>query len=303
MHVSARSSAMLYGRTAWLAFNEGSGSNNEAAVAALEAAFEKAECRLGRRICFPRDDAPTAAMLGGDAVDMLVIFAGDGTINSIVTGLYGWDGAVLVLPGGTMNLLSHRMHGDADAADIIARAAEGRVRRVRPAILRSRHGDALTGMLAGPGTAWNDVREAMRETDIVGMVSSASEAIGQSTSGAMVACREPDCGRDEGYTAIMLTPHDEGVELNGFYVDGVGDYLKQGLALARRDFRSGPHELLGTHPRVRIASTGAEPIGLLIDGEPAKSAGAEETIELARCEVDLLATVDTAATGSDKAPA
>lgn len=293
---------MLHGRTIWLAFNEGSGSNSDAALAKLEAAFEKAECRLGRRICFPREDAPTAATLGGETVDLLVIFAGDGTINSIVTQLYGWSGAVLVLPGGTMNLLSRRLHGEADAAEIIARAAEGQARRVRPMVLRSRHGDGLTGMLAGPGTAWNQVREAMRETDIVGMVSSTSEAIGESTTGPMVICREPGCGREEGYAAIMLTPHEEGIEVNGFYADTIADYLQQGLALIRRDFRSGPHEKLGIHPRVRLASTGGEPIGLLIDGEPVEATGGEEKFELARCEVDLLATTDSGEVGPRREP-
>lgn len=284
---------MLCNRTVWFAFNEGSGSNDEAARRALEDAFARAECRLHRRVCFPRDAAPDAGALTAAGVDILVVFAGDGTINAIVSGLAGWGGAVLVLPGGTMNLLSGRLHGEVDAATIIGRVAEGKARKTRPTIIRSRHGDALTGMLAGPGTAWNEVREAMRETDVVGMVATAREAIVESTGGTGVICREPKAGREEGYAAMMLTPHEAGIELNGFYADTVADYVKQGMALIRRNFRLGPHESVGTFPKLRLASAGAEPIGLLIDGEPAERAGLEESFDIGRCAVDLLATAET----------
>jgi hypothetical protein len=281
---------MFGGRTVWLAFNEGSGSNDEAALAELEAAFHTAEVRLGRRIGFPRETVPHSALLSEHAVDVLVIFAGDGTISSIVTKLYGWDGTILVLPGGTMNLLSKRLHGEAKADEIITRVAQGEATIVRPTVLRSAHGDGLTGMLAGPGTAWNHVREAMRERDVVGIVGKTGEAIGESTSGGLVACRTPTVGAEDGYPAITLVPHDGGVELKGFRSESIGDYLKQGLALVRGNFRDGPHETLGQFPELTLASTDGEPLGLLIDGEMIEGTAAEERFALARCEVDLLAT-------------
>ena len=286
---------MFGGRTVWLAFNEGSGSNDEAALAELEAAFHKAEVKLGRRIGFPRETVPPSDLLKEHAVDVLVIFAGDGTISSIVTDLYGWDGAVLVLPGGTMNLLSKRLHGDVKADEIIARVAEGGAHTTRPTVIRSAHGDGLTGMLAGPGTAWNHVREAMRERDVVGIVGKTGEAIGESTGDGLVSCREPAAGREEGYPAITLRPNDGGVELKGFRSESVGDYLRQGLALVRGNFRDGPHETLGVFPELTLASTDGEPLGLLIDGEMIEGTAAEERFTLAHCEVDLLATDATAA--------
>jgi diacylglycerol kinase family enzyme len=278
--------------TVWLAFNEGSGSNDAAAHRALEEAFEQAGCRLQRQLRFPHEAAPDRPALAAGKVDVLAIFAGDGTIHSILGGLSGWDGAVLVLPGGTMNLLSRRLHGEADPATIVARVAQGRARRVRPTTIRSRHGDALTGILAGPGTAWNEVREAMRGTDIPGIVTGTKEAITESTTGTAVICREPAAGRDEGYAAMMLTPRAAGIELSGFYADTVADYVRQGMALLRRNFRDGPHETLGTHPKIRLSAAGADPIGLLVDGEPAQ-AGTEATFELGRCALELLATIET----------
>lgn len=281
---------MLEGKTIWLASNAASGSNSEAALRALDEAFGDAACMIGRRIGFHEEGAPDLAELRREGVDILVIFAGDGTVNTLVTRLYGWEGAVLVLPGGTMNILARRLHGEAEPAEIVARVAQGRARRVRPTLARSRYGDALAGVLAGPGTAWAEVREALRETDVLGTVKGAAEAIGESTAGPKVVCREPGCGRREGYSAIQLTPTDDGLEVEGYYAETIADYAKQGIALLRRNFREGPHEDLGRHALVRLACPEGEAMGLLIDGEPCDAAS-EESFALARCGVDLLATV------------
>ena len=65
------------------------------------------------------------------------------------------------------------------------------------------HGDALTGILAGPGAAWADVREAIREPDVATVVTTLTDAIGESTAGARVACHDPACGRDD---CVRITP-------------------------------------------------------------------------------------------------
>src|SRR5689334_7800485 len=108
---------MIKGKTIWLAVNAASGSNRDAAVPALERAFRDETCLIARRISFHEEGATTIDELRRATVDVLVIFTGDGTVNSLVTGLTGWEGAVLVLPGGTMNILSGRLHGDAEPAE------------------------------------------------------------------------------------------------------------------------------------------------------------------------------------------
>ena len=283
---------MIRGKTIWLVANAASGSNSDGALAALDAAFGEANCLIDRRLNFHEEGVPSVDSLRQHGVDVLVVFAGDGTTNAVVTALYGWEGTVLVLPGGTMNILAHRLHGDAEPAEIISRVAAGRARATRPTILRSRYGDALSGVLAGPGTAWGDVRESLREADVIGTLKGAAEAIGESTGGPKVICRDPLCGRPQGYSAIQLSPMSEGLAVDGYYVETLSDYAKQGMALLRRNFRDGPHDSLGPFPSVRLASPDGDAMGLLIDGEPAKAAGAEETFTLAPCEVDLLATAD-----------
>lgn len=274
----------------WLVCNESSGSNDDAAVAALVQAFADAGLDLDRVLRFPDEPAPQPAQLDTAGVGILCVFGGDGTTHSVVANASGWDGgAVLVLPGGTMNLLAKRMHGDVPAPEIVARLKGGGWRTARPQVIHSRHGIGLTGALAGPGTVWNEVREAMRSANVLEFVATAREAISQSTSGPKVTCAQVDCGRDEGYAAITVVPRADGLEANGYYAESLADYAGQGIALLNRDFRDGPHDALGRHATLRLVCPSGEQMGLLIDGEPFDGA-AEEEFALGPCAVDLVTT-------------
>lgn len=272
----------------WLVVNPASGSNSPVAMNALEACCGDNGFALDRCIAFPDESLPDAAALEAAGVDTVAVYAGDGTVNAAVTGLYGWAGAILVLPGGTMNLLAKRLHGESPTEEIVARAGAGAVRRVRPRVARTAHGDALAGLLAGPGTAWYAVREAMRDIDIAGMAGSAGEALAETTTGA-VHCADPPLGLEDGYPLIEITPGQWGLQIDAYHADNTGEFLQQGWALLRRQFREGPHDRLGLVDRLEVADRDGRPIGLLIDGEHAQGRPREE-FTVAACEVDLLAT-------------
>jgi hypothetical protein len=97
-------------------------------------------------------------------------------------------------------------------------------------------------------------------------------------------------GRAEGYPLLMATPGEEGIALHAYYAENPRDYLAQGLALARRDFRDGPHELLGQAARITLEAVSEDGFGVLLDGEPAWSDAAVELV-LAPSPVNLLATL------------
>ncbi len=280
---------MSKGEPIWLVYNRSSGSNDDAALAQLEAALAEAGFEIARRSCFPEEDAPDAEVLAREQIGMVCIFAGDGTIHSVVTALFGWSGRVLVLPGGTMNLLSRRLHGEAAPAEIVARIGAEEDRITRPPILEGRLGYALTGALAGPGAEWNNAREAMRKSALGELISAATDAASQSMSGDRVVCRGREQERPEGYPAISITPEEGGIEVTGYYADGIGDYLGQLAAILKGDFRDGPHDELGIFAQIELASLGGEPLGLLMDGEPF-TGEASETFRITACGVDLVAT-------------
>lgn len=275
----------------WLVRNPASGSNDDQRLSAMRGALDRAGLVVMRETAFPREKLPTAAELDAAGIGTLVIFAGDGTVNAAVTSLYGWGGQILVLPGGTMNILSILLNGEADAAAVIGRL--GRARRGPIPVIRTTSGDALAGLIVGPGTAWNHVREAMRSGDVLGFLSGAAAAIEESTTGSMVACDldadGSEEGRGQGYSAILLTPHEEGIEVEGYFAETFADYAQQGFALLRRNFRQGPHHDLGTVRRLKCRCIDGTPTDLLIDGEPAPGGTGMEFV-LARSGVDLIAT-------------
>ena len=286
---AARCRGMGGARAIWLVNNVSSGSNDAAALAALDACCDEHGLRVTRRTMFPAQDLPTPGILDAAGIDLVAVFAGDGTINSLIEALAGWAGAVLVLPGGTMNLLYQRLHGERPMEDVVAAVARGEAKLCRPGVIRCAYGNAYAGMLAGPGTSWGRVREALREAAFAELAESTIEAIDESLTGEMIFCAEPPLGRGDGYPLLCLEPGDEAMEIVAYHAESATAYLEQAWALVRRNFREGPHERLGVARKVRLASTRGNPFGLLIDGEQADAASGVE-FALAASQVDLLAT-------------
>lgn len=276
-------------RSLWLVTNPASGSNDVDTAERLCLCCDTAGLHVDRVIRFPDDPLPSSTELDQSGIDLVGVFAGDGTINALVSSLYGWNGKILILPGGTQNLLYHRLHGQQEMEFVLQEVASGRARRTRPRIIRCEQGDGLAGIMAGPGTAWNEVREAIRDVDIPAIATSAATALEQSVSAPTIACRDPALGRKEGYPLIELTPEEGGFAVDAYHSDTIEEFLAQGLALIRREFREGPKDRLGLVSRLTVYAPAGGEIGLLIDGEPAE-AGPHVQFELVACEVDLLAT-------------
>ena len=270
----------------WLVVNRASGSSDEGTPEALAKRFAESGHPLARAVVLPDEQPPSRAAIEAGGVDLLAIHAGDGTQNAVITTLYGWSGRVLVLPGGTQNLLAKSLHGEASADQIIAALGNGALQVVRRDLVHSAQGDGLCEILAGPGARWSDVREAMRERDLKEVAATLGEAIGQTSGGAAVRIAEPALGKADGYPAVRLYPDDGALAVDGYDAEGIADVARQGLALLRRDFRDGPHDELGLHPAVVCRSD--HPIDLMIDGER-KRGGREERFERRECAVDFLA--------------
>ena len=273
--------------TTWLVVNAASGSNSDEAVDQLNDELARAGHAPARIVRLPGDDLPDAAVLDAAGVTVLATFTGDGTAGAQVAKLHGWGGHVLILPGGTQNLLARRLHGERSTADVVSELGSGRMQTVQLSLIRSAHGDALCEVVAGPGAHWSDVRETMRDGDVAGMASTLAEAIGKSAGGPAVALSDPVLGKPEGYPAVRLSPGPAGMAVDGYGADNAADFARQGMAILRRDFRQGPHDKLGYHAAVSCRSD--EPIELMLDGERATGV-LEERFEQALCPVKFLAS-------------
>jgi Diacylglycerol kinase catalytic domain len=266
----------------WLVTNPASGSNTPEAVEAIGAALCPA-----RTIAFPNDPLPTRADLESAGVGTLAVFTGDGTINSAAAALEGWGGALLVLPGGTQNLLSKALHGDRSLDAILADLPNAR--RTRRRGIRTSQGMSLIEVLTGPGAMWADVRESVRDLDLGAMAETFGNALRQTREGPAVHLVDPAKGKSEGYRAILLAPEGESVLVEGYDFADIGEFAAQGFAmLVKRNFREGPHDDIGAFSAVTVRSDAA--IALMIDGER-RNGSTQETFTCEEMALDFLCTL------------
>lgn len=277
-------------RKIWLVTNEASGSNDDAGVGQVLQACRRSGMTIAGRSTFPADPLPTPDVLAEADIHVLAIFAGDGTVNAVLQAMAGWRGQVLVLPGGTMNLLFHRLFGDLALEQVIERVGADDVLSVRPAIIEGPPGTAFAEVMAGPGTTWSSVREAMRDGNLLAMAAEATTAVAQTLGGDMIACIDPPLGRPEGYPLLTIRAGGDGLSLIAYYAETAGEMLEQASAMAARDFRRGPHEVLGIGQAFTVHAPAADGFGVLLDGEQEFAPGPVR-FSLARCKVDLLATL------------
>lgn len=250
----------------WLIANSASGSHDADAIAAITRLYREAGRPIGRTIELGEAPLPSAQEATRAGVGQIILFGGDGTITAAAGSMTGWDGEFLVLPGGTMNLLARALHGDCSPVVVAERAAREKLPALRVPTITGAGQCALAGVIAGPTSAWGDVREDARHLDIPALAGSVGEAIAQTFSGDMVRLG----GRDNAYKAVYLQPGEGGIAARGILTRGPGDLLAHGIAWLGGDFRDGPNEALGIMESVTLHCD--SPMGLLVDGERAEGA-------------------------------
>ena len=266
-----------------LVCNSQSGSHDDAALARIAESCHAAGTPLVAIFALPDDDLPDAAELHRRGIDLLLVWTGDGTINAAARGAAGWDGAILPLPGGTLNLLSKALHGDRAVVEILTDALQGLGRPGPIPTIRADGGDAFITVVAGPATRWAEVRETMRQDGLIEASRAAPDALDAMTNapGVRVA------GHEAAYPAVILTPTPDGIRADGILTEGTGDVLRHGLAWLGGDFRDGPSEEIACGATITLESE--MPISLEYDGELDETASPAR-FELGASAVDFLAT-------------
>ena len=273
----------------WLLVNPASGTNDDASQRRVEEGLASRGIEVARILRFPEDALPQKSELEREGIGLLVIFTGDGTINGVLGAIAGWTGSVLVLPGGTMNLLARRLHRELEIDQILDSVAQASAVSARINVVRSEAGTAYAGLLVGPGTCWAAVRESMREIDVAEVAKGAIEALRKTANGPPVEAPGRAGARAEGYPLLELTPGEYGIEVSGYYAEHTLDMAEQAWATLRRRFREGPHDRLGLTDSIVLQSSDGGPLSCLIDGEPAECSP-KTKFEVALSEVNLLAT-------------
>ncbi|WP_428630777.1 diacylglycerol/lipid kinase family protein [Sphingopyxis sp.] len=263
--------------------NTQSGSHDEAVREQIVELCRSRGTPLIATFALPDGDIPDAAELQRQDIDLLLVWTGDGTINAAARQADGWDGAILALPGGTLNLLSKALHGDRPVREILADALHGEARRSPIPTITSDAGTAFITVIAGPATRWAEVRETMRQDGLIEASRAAPEALDEMMNAPGVRV-----GTDgKAYPAVILTPTPNGIAASGILTEGTGDVLRHGLAWLGGDFRDGPSEEIMVSDTIVLESE--KQINLEFDGELGEIASPAR-FGLASSAVDFIAT-------------
>lgn len=263
--------------------NSRSGSFDAKLFAKLQDMVDEAGHDISHVALLPDDGLPSCADLTAQAVDMLVVLGGDGTISALTNHVGAWDGAIVPLPGGTMNLLARRLHGDRSPEAILADVLAGRHQRGPVPIVKLEDICAICGVIAGPTVAWVDVREALRDADVGKLAAAIPEALHCTLANDRVSLLDVAGA----FPALFVEPGDSGLSVHGIEAATAAELFGHAWAWLNGDFRDGPNTLLGTVGAATII--GGETIDLLIDGEPA-NVPAPLHLHHALSHVDMIAT-------------
>lgn len=251
-------------KRALLIVNTLSGSTGNADLAEIKRALSCAGLSIEQVVTLPENELPERTAIESRGIEVVVLLSGDGTAANLCDVLRGWPGALLVLPGGTMNLLSRRLHGDVTLPELLEKIAVASFKTANVPVVRIGEREVLTGLTVGPSTRWGEVREDIRHRDVSRLAQAVPEAWSETLSenGVWIEGikRHP-------YAAIFVEPNDEAtMSVIAFRANNIGDMLGHGIAWLRRDFREGPKDELGVMSTVVVVGDDKE-TGLLVDGE------------------------------------
>jgi diacylglycerol kinase family enzyme len=251
-------------RRVWFVSNVHSGTATLEKCEAIEAILAERELELAGRTRFPDDALPNPDTLKQANADTVLLFAGDGTNNAALCRLAAWDGAVLILPGGTMNLLAKRLHASLDPAEIIAAAHRAERRIALPYAEAGPH-RAFVGMIVGPASAWVHAREAARDGRLRRAVQAARLAWRRTFGRGVRLDGAPQLGRR--YQAVLVTPEDDGLSVAGIDAREWRALAQLGWRWLTGDWVAAQAVTTARVARLRVPV--GEPVRCLFDGEPA----------------------------------
>jgi len=250
----------------WMISNFASGSATEAKCDAIQAIFEERGMTLVRRTTFPDEPMPSIEDLVEAKVDTLVLFAGDGTVNTAACKYDKWKGKALILPGGTMNVLAKRLHGDAEPHDIVHAAHEKPLLRELPFVASGPH-RAFCALIVGPAAAWAGAREAVRYRRFKRLLRALQVAWGRTWSRGVSLF---DGTRRRGsYKALLIAPEDGWLRITAFSTSNLKQAVRLGWEWMWGNFHNAPSvdDMRSAHVTV---SARRRTLHALFDGEEAK---------------------------------
>lgn len=249
----------------WLITNPHSGSTSHEKCEALATLFAEPHAMIVGRTTFPQDVLPTIEELDAAGAELVALFAGDGTINAAASLYDEWNGAMLILPGGTMNMLAKRLHGEGEPHEIVERSFVEH-REIHLPLVEAGPHRAFVALIVGPAAAWGYAREAARYGQYGKMLRAGRFAWARTFSRG-IAVHDADGHRFRQRAAVFV-PGDGAMEITSIRARGWAEIVGLGWEYLVGNWHDAP----GVHDsRSRSATvTGPRAIHGLFDGEEVK---------------------------------
>lgn len=255
--------------------NPAAGGVDSDGLERMRAALESAGVRDADVVALDTADSDSQlAELAAKDPDMFVIWGGDGTLRAAMSTLGERTKNLLLLPGGTMNMLTKAIHGDMAWDAILARVIAEPRRRTIPAGEANGH-LFYCAMIAGAPVRLAEAREAVRRGELVKAASEAKSALESMESLHMEAKFRNgyDLGGKLPQTsmiAALVGPLSRG---GGMEIAALSDLSAAGAmglvwSSLVSDWRTAENVQIVEAQSLEINAEDGEDIPILIDGEP-----------------------------------
>lgn len=210
------------------------------------------------------------------APDLFIVWGGDGTLRAALSTVGQVTSNLLLLPGGTMNLLPRTVHGERPWDEIVRDVIRSPRRQTLPAGEVNGH-QFYCAMLAGAPARFAEARESLRRGDIGKAAGEARAAI------ETLNTLHLDASYSDGYafaggrlptTSIIgamvgsLTKAGTGMEVAALANPTTGGALNVVWSSFFTDWRNAPGVEVAEASSLEIASADDEEIPVIADGEP-----------------------------------
>lgn len=202
-------------------------------------------------------------------VETIAVWGGDGTICAVLQTVDG-KVPVLVLPGGTMNLLPKRLHdGEMDWKKIVDDVLQTPTQRwISAGEVEGRR--FYVAALFGQLTYLGESREAVREGSILEAVSILTDKGALDIETTLQVEVDQEGGRqDFPATAAAVLPDAEGgLEIAVIAPENHFDLAAAAFDAVVKGWREGAHHRAENARRIRMTHVEGKPIPSTVDGEP-----------------------------------
>lgn len=246
----------------------------------------------------PEDQEGQLRELAAASPDLFIVWGGDGTLRAALSTVGEVTSNLLLLPGGTMNLLPRTLHGEKTWDNVLRDVIRSPRRHILPA--GEVNGERFyCAMLAGAPARFAEARESLRRGDIGKAAEEARVAID------VLNNLHLDARYADGYTfggaklpttsvigAVIgsLTKAGSGMEVAALANPTTGGALNVVWSSFFSDWRNAPGVEVSPATSLEIASADDEEIPVIADGEHVEGGSQVRVRFIAEAATCLVAT-------------